>query len=252
MLFVKSTDQACWVCGSREKLTGEHKIKKSDLKKTSCEARELILVRKGIKRPVQGINSELLKFKNSICATCNNHTTQRADYNYDEFRNQQTDKIKELLSGNIEEINIFELADQSSAAPIELARYFAKHIGCEIDYNKFPIPYRLSNFVNNKTNKIPITVSVRLAPFECKASDTGVVYPIDGIGGIALALSHMAILTPYCYETAYMTDGIQFIIKMPLNRLESLDISFFHVNKMGKIQHGLGNEAKHLGVYDDN
>ncbi len=249
MILVKKTDQVCWICGNKENLTGEHKIKKSDLKKSSYGPTELFLVTSGKRIPIQGINSNYLKFKRSICAHCNNQRTQQSDYNYDTFRNNETEKIKELLfSQPKKQINISKFINPKSRDYLDLLRYFAKALGCQIHYNKFPIPRRLSRFVYHKINYAPISIRIGLAPWQFYESDTNNTHDINGIGGIALQLSKNIVLKPYLYQTAFMTDGLQFIISMNLSRLESFEIWLCYRKQMGKVQFGLHeDEAKHLG-----
>jgi len=253
LIFTKLTSECCWICGTNEGLSGEHKIKKSDLKKTPDNLPGILKGYKGQEKPIQGLNSKLLKFDNSICATCNNQKTQQADRSYDEFRDHSTEKIMSILNKTADAIDIAEVSDFNNAGRLELARYFAKHIGCQIDHNKFPIPCRLSRFVNREIDKACVSVKIRLAPWLWQDSLTGDLRPLNGVGGIVLVFTGNVISLPSYYQTAYMTGGLQFIVTMKLNKLEALDIWIYHSIRMGKAKPEISNErAKHLGFPFDN
>ena len=189
----------------------------------------------GQKIPIQSINSKYLKFKKSICAQCNNQTTQQSDYSYDTFRDNETGKTKELLLLKPKKpISLSKILNSKYQDYLDLLRYFAKTLGYQIHNNKFPIPRRLSHFVYRKINHPPISVSIGLAPFKFYESNTNYAHDIDGIGGIALQLSKNIIFEPDLYQTTFMTDGLQFIISMNLSLLESLEIRLFYRKKWEK------------------
>lgn len=253
MFFTKLANQSCWICGATGNLSGEHKIKKTDLNKHPKVSPGIWRGYDGQEKPIQGLNSKLLKFENSICTTCNNQTTQQADLCYDKFRNNAAETIKNALDDNLDGFELSKTSSLDNTTRIELARYFGKHIGCQINHNKFPIPRRLSSFVGGRTNKLCISVNVRTAPIVWKDEPTGEIGPINGIGGIVLIHTHKFVFWPFCYQTAYMTDGMQFIITMKLSNLEALDIWFFHRRKLEKFRKHLSDDqSMHLGFSNDN
>ena len=215
MIFSRQILDCCWICGSTEQLTGEHKIKKADLKRHQAVGPKFRRVETGEEQTIQGLNSKLLKFENSICARCNNQTTQAADRSYDAFRNDDS----EAICITSEELAVAKNLNRESklnfSHRIELARYFAKHLGCSLGYQKFPIPRRLSKFVEGRSSKLCISVSTRIAPFWWH-DEFGKIVPLNGLGGAILRLHSSPIRLPLLYQSAYMTDGIQYVIKMRL------------------------------------
>ena len=245
MIFCKRTSNICWICYSTENLSGEHKLKKTDLNRNPVMYPNFIRLSTGVEKIVQGPNSKLLKFQNAICGKCNNQITQNADKNYDAF-------MGELANEN----ESSPLSDQETNISLqhrtELARYFAKHLGCALDYQNFPIPRRLSRFVANKTSLACITLSTRTAPF-CVQDETGETSPLNSLGGAILMLHNGAAKVPNAYHTAYSTDGIQFIVRMPLSFVEALEIRLLYLRNMGKLTDDFSNdEAMHRGLPYDN
>lgn len=252
MIFSRQTPDFCWICGSTEQLTGEHKIKKTDLKRHPVVEPKIRKVDSGREQKIQGLNSKLLKFENSICERCNNQTTQKADRSYDAFRCEDSDTVRttlEELAGAqnpaVEREVIFEHR-------IELARYFGKHLGCALDYQKFPVPRRLSRFVGGRSDTNCISLSTRVAPFWFQ-DEFGNIGPLNGLGGALLRLHAGPFYLPFAYQSAYMTDGVQFIVKMRLSMAESLEIRLFYQQKVGSLRTSFDNEdAKHRGLpYDE-
>lgn len=243
MIFTKLARNVCWICGAAENLTGEHKIKKSDLTKNATGKPAVWRSFRGEEKPIQGLNSRLLKFERSICSTCNNQTTQAADRAYDQFHNTQSKLMKQKLNDDNNPIDV-ALEDQT-----ELSRYFAKHLGCAVSYSRFPVPRRLSNLVNRKSKNVCISLQVRSAPFVWKDDKTGEVGQINAIGGIVLIHRKNPISLPMEYQTAFMVGGLQFIITMKLNALEAMEVRTIYRRHMGISRKNISDErAKFLGL----
>lgn len=138
---------SCWICGDVSSLTGEHKVKKSHLMRSLPEFPALFFSDNLEEKEVQGANSRLLKFNATICKACNNSRTQGADRAYDEFIERVPfifglESIQDAMRTNPEVLIKFELENQQ-----EFARYFGKHLGCALTYQKLPVPKKLSKFV---------------------------------------------------------------------------------------------------------
>ena len=252
MIFSRRTKNICWVCYSTENLTGEHKIKKTDLQRNPVTHPGYLMLPEGGRQIIQGLKSKLLKFPNSICATCNNQRTQNADRSYDAFmkENAHAHGLATLKGGdasNYSRENSVALTHRT-----ELARYFAKHLGCALDYQNFPVPRRLSRFVAGKTSSVCISLTTRIAPFWWQ-TDTGEIGPLNSIGAATLTMHNGFVHVPNAYQSAYITDGLQFIVRMPLNIIEALEIRMLYQKKMGALKDGFDNDdAKYRGLpYDE-
>ena len=155
MIFSRRTTNICWICSSTGKLTGEHKIKKTDLRRHDLTQPKYLML-PGKVQIIQGLNSNLLKFPNSICATCNNKRTQKADRSYDAFMGEKANSLEltplREATSDYSQVSYVTLTHRA-----ELARYFAKHLGCALVYQNFPVPLRLSRFVAGKTSSVCIS-----------------------------------------------------------------------------------------------
>src|SRR6516225_8628485 len=81
--FVFQPDkEACWICGSTQNRTHEHKYKASDLRRI-FGTESMLVTSNGRVRLAQGHSSKFLKFESHICEQCNTKTTQLADRAYD-------------------------------------------------------------------------------------------------------------------------------------------------------------------------
>lgn len=152
---------SCCLCGSTTKLTGEHKIKASALRKEFGMEALVIGVtgpEEGKMKSAQSTNSKHLKFNVSICEACNTSRTQQADREYDHFHKLAMKKIE----SNEDPLSIFEMERYSvdSEPYLNVFRYFAKLLCCHIAEVNGPIPTTLAEFAiaENSLNRIWLEV----------------------------------------------------------------------------------------------
>lgn len=248
MMTCRVYEGVCWICGRASGLTGEHKIKRTDLERYSV-SEPIFRTFDGRKdKPVQGLDSKLLKFNNSICKHCNNTGTQKADRSYDAFMLEDADLF--VSEGDVERnvVGPEEVRNIIFGHRIELARYFGKHLGCALKYQNFPIPRRLSRFVKGWSRKPCIAVIARSAPFWWQG-EGGVIGPINALGGAYVKLRQGSESLPLSYQSAYMTGGVQFVVSMKLSALEALEIRNFALKSHKfSLQDFDEEEAKYRGV----
>lgn len=148
----------CWWCGDLAD-SREHKWKKAELDVVyglpGSESYPLTWVDDGgITRAVQGPNSKIMKFEPSICQNCNNSRSQPFDRAYDRW--------VDYLSANYDKIverRLVDLRDVVGRADYEdfklnLAKYFAKHIGCRVaDNSAGQVPDSLITFLDGETEE---------------------------------------------------------------------------------------------------
>lgn len=151
----------CCLCGSSEKLTGEHKIKASALRKEFGKDALMVGVSgstEGKMKSAQSSNSKHLKFDVSICEACNTSRTQQADREFDRFHEFAMEKVE----SNENPLSIFEMERYSvdSEPYLNVFRYFAKLLCCHIAQVNGPIPTTLAEFAiaENSLNRIWLEV----------------------------------------------------------------------------------------------
>ena len=96
-----------------------------------------------------------------------------------------------------------------------------------------------------------ISLATRVAPLWWQ-DESGEVGPLNSIGAATLTMHNGFAHMPDAYQTAYMTDGLQFIVRMPLNIAEALEIRMFYQKTMGtRVDCFDNDDAMHRGFpYD--
>ena len=121
----------CWICGSQAN-SGEHRIKKSDLKGTMNgeinQETPIYHRANGVKkRPIRSLKAEALKFDKNICSTCNGSLTQQHDYAWENFAKYL--RGRSFATGEEIELNsIFDSDIKSNLINVHL--FFVKILGC--------------------------------------------------------------------------------------------------------------------------
>ena len=125
------TNPRCWICGD-EATTREHKIKKSDLHKSVFkENRPAFLSTSKLQnRIVQGPGAQSLKFKKSLCVSCNGSLTQP----YDKAWQRLSLYLKTQISEETDPTKIIIADCFQASKQMKLLRYthlyFVKWLGC--------------------------------------------------------------------------------------------------------------------------
>ena len=130
--------QLCWICGCPAN-SGEHKIKKSDIKKLMGNVNQQNPIyhrANGIKmRPIGSFNAEALKYSNSICTRCNNSLTQKHDRSWGKL----SDYLKSHFNSRLAEVQLSAVFGQRYEEDIRnIQLFFAKQFGCNIQEALYP------------------------------------------------------------------------------------------------------------------
>lgn len=141
----------CWWCGDAAN-SREHKWKKSEIKAmyglASSESYPLLWIDdRGNSKYIQGPDSDALKFEKSLCQNCNNARSQTADRAYDrwiQYLGTNYDQIIESRAIDLRDA----VGETGSESRLDLARYFAKHIGCRVAEKAGRVPASLIAFLN--------------------------------------------------------------------------------------------------------
>lgn len=146
----------CWWCGN-EAASREHKWKKSELNAiygpAGSESYPLTWVGDdGNTKIIQGPDSAIVKFEKSLCQNCNNSRSQPFDRAYDHWIGYVTANYDRIIeSGLVDLRGIVDEADYEEFK-LNLAKYFAKHIGCRVaDGSAGNVPDSLIAFINGET-----------------------------------------------------------------------------------------------------
>jgi hypothetical protein len=131
----------CWICEDVA-TTGEHMIKASDLKSMFGHVSQNapLYIHNPIQRnlPVPGIKSNKLKFKNLLCARCNNQRTQQHDQAWEKLSNYLRKRLPPLRSGST--INLAKVfPGQVRESILNVHLYFVKLFGCMVAEHSVPL-----------------------------------------------------------------------------------------------------------------
>ncbi|AFR50123.1 hypothetical protein KTR9_3488 [Gordonia sp. KTR9] len=151
-------DGVCWWCRSRPATTGEHKYKASDLVRLmsgdtllwgdDTGQRREIRGKSGVKRDRYGV----VKFPKSMCDRCNNARSQPFDLAYDTFSDYLvTHPYARHLPG-IGFADVYGMGWQPTV--LNLARYYAKHFGCQMVRTGIEVPQSVRDFLNGADDMI--------------------------------------------------------------------------------------------------
>lgn len=219
---------SCCLCGSSERLTREHKIKASALRKefgkealvvgSSGQAEEKM-------KSAQSTNSKHLKFNISICEICNTSRTQQADREFDFFHGLAMEKIKT----NESPLSAIESARyaEGSEPYLNLFRYFAKLLSCHIAAVCAPIPIELAKFAIGESRINRIWLQIK--------SDPTYHYAISHIGehqyaahGGLIVYGDKSTSEPNAFHSTITIGPIQYVFHTRLNAIEKMEIREKH------------------------
>lgn len=145
-------DGICWWCRSRPATTGEHKFKASDLVRLMGDDTLIWGDREGNTREIRGKSGirrdryGVVKFPKSMCDICNNSRSQPFDLAYEQFSNYLIEHRNLRFLPGIALVDIF--GEQWRSLGLDLARYYAKHFGCQMVRTGVGAPDSLREFMD--------------------------------------------------------------------------------------------------------
>ncbi len=152
----------CWICGAPA-TTGEHKIKRSDLQRVHGRGAQFQSARLNYLRsdgsvvPLQGPNSDHVKYRDVLCGPCNSAWTQPFDRAYDEFVAFVEGNSVQLLSRRQLDFEaIYEEDWRQKQA--DLFKYFVKAFGCRIADSGQPVPSDLKGIFSDRYPDLPFAI----------------------------------------------------------------------------------------------
>jgi len=164
VIFEPFSAGSCCLCGSSDNLTGEHKVKAAPLRSMFGQERMAIGNLEDGKplRIVQGPKSKALHFKAKICGHCNSTSTQPADRAFDQFH----DLVRNLILSGHDPASVFDDPEYALGSDryLNVFRYFAKIVCCQLAESDGPRPIEISNFARGLTRSNNISLHIDLDP----------------------------------------------------------------------------------------
>jgi uncharacterized membrane protein YcgQ (UPF0703/DUF1980 family) len=172
----------CWWCGSNE-LTGEHKIKKTELEMLYGKVYPKGNLINHIKyktesngRNIQSSTSKRVKFQKNLCKRCNGSKSQKFDTAYQaliEYYYQNRNEVKESKSINLEKV----FGDNWFNEYLNVERYIGKHLGCRLAEIGFIPTENLIAFLEGSEENKDLKVLFQIKPYFFGKTDD----PMDSI-----------------------------------------------------------------------
>ena len=150
MLYAATSPGLCWWCGIHAADSREHKLKRSDLVRQFGPGPypELVSQREDKLRNVQGPNSVLAKFGQTMCAKCNNERSQPFDLAYDKFTAYLHERERHVHASRSVDLRAVYGHDKWECGRNGLLRYMAKHVGCRLAENGIEVPEPIREYLD--------------------------------------------------------------------------------------------------------
>lgn len=228
MLWRQSSPNKCCLCGSSNaKLTGEHKIKASLLRKQFGKADLLVGVSGSPEKmkAAQSTNSKHLKFEVSLCEDCNSSRTQEPDREFDRFHVLALSK----LNGNEDPASTFDLPQyaEGSEAYLNVFRYFAKLLCCHIAAVDGPIPVAVAKFAIGESVLNRIWLELRRDPFYNELVEHIGEQGYAAHGGLVVYADKEA-RTPNAFHSTLTIGALQYVFNTRFFDIEKSELLARH------------------------
>lgn len=218
----------CCLCGTSEaRLTGEHKIKASALRKEFGNDSLVVGVIGAAERmkPAQSTNSKRLKFSAGLCESCNSSRTQKGDREFDHFHSL----VLARLANHEDPNSVFDMPRYHESRPehLDLFRYFSKLLCCHIASVAGPIPVALARFAVGETFVNRIWLEVKPDPvYDAALREIG-EYGYAAHGGLVVyadKVSH----TPNAFHSTLTVGAAQYVFHTRLTDAEKAELLAEH------------------------
>jgi hypothetical protein len=236
IFFSNFRHNSCCLCGSKQNLTGEHKIKASQLRKVFGTEKMVIgslSEPSNTYRYAQGVKSDNLKFKTRMCSACNDTLTQPADYEFDKLHTF----ILSLIEEDKEPHHAFSFEHYTvgSNAYLNVFRYFAKLLCCHLAEADAPRPKLLSRFAIGRSNMNRIYLTIdKDFDYQRLQNEFG-DFQYAAHGGLAF-YEDKQYYCPKRFHSTLTIGLVRYIFYWNIHPLEKFELRFFHRKFCKKMQ----------------
>lgn len=237
MRFFFEAHQAdrCCLCGSPESLTGEHKVKATALRKIFGKDAMVIgsFDGTGGPRSAQGPKSRAFHFAARVCAACNGSHTQGADHEFDRFHASVSEM---LLQGKAPEL-VFNLPEYEigSAPYLNVFRYFAKLLCCQVAESRGPRPLELSEFAIGKRDHNLVFLNIDADPTYENFLDSFGEHQFAGHGGLTVCADSQCSL-PTRFRSSLSLGAVRYNFWIQYDAAVQTELQHFHPEFWGKCE----------------
>jgi hypothetical protein len=228
MLLQGFHDDCCCLCGSPSKLTREHKIKASELREQFGND-ALVVVAIGdsgrTRKIAQSTNSKHLKFDAWLCEACNTSRTQKADREFTLF---QKLALEQYAAGNDPGSPFLQYRYKQDSDPyLNVIRYLAKLLSCQMATVKAPIPIRLSRFAIGEIHENCLWLEVKVDPTYDNAIHQLGEHQYAAHGGLVVYGDKQSGV-PNAFHSALTIGPIQYAFHIRLSKEEMVEVMAAH------------------------
>jgi hypothetical protein len=217
----------CCLCGSRDALTGEHKIKASALR--SIFGRDEMVIGRfdSIQafRSAQGPKSRAFHFEARMCASCNEARTQGSDLEFDRFHQEV---MSQIAKGNAP-ASVFDLPRyaKDSDPYLNIFRYFAKLLCCHVAESGGPRTLALSEFAIAKVDHNPVLLHIDADPNFVDYSTIVGDLKYAAHGGLIVPFN-AKINVPTSFRSSLTLGPVRYIFFVRYSPIVGMAIRLFH------------------------
>ncbi|WP_102947063.1 hypothetical protein [Stenotrophomonas sp. VV52] len=224
-IFAPPLTAECCLCGSKDALSGEHKIKASALKAVFGKRGMVIARHGGAYRFAQSPSSKALHFSARVCEACNNSRTQPADLAFDQFNA----RAQELMALGSNPIDVFNDPRFIEGGPLylDVFRYFAKLMCCHLAEMSAPSFEDVAGFAigANEDNFILLRVDADVA-FERVRTNLPEM-PYAAHGGLVITGDRDS-LAPESFYSTLTIGPVRYCYQVRLNELGQTRLMIEH------------------------
>ncbi|MEU6745962.1 hypothetical protein ABZ914_07045 [Spirillospora sp. NPDC046719] len=225
----------CWWCGARAD-TREHKFKRTDLTRMWGDSDHLVWggVIDRLVKVRSARKSPTVKFEANLCAQCNNARSQLFDYAYDKYAEYVWSNLNDLWGRQFIDMSTIYGSSWSTDV-LNLARYFAKHIGCRMANDGYSVPPSIVAFLDGASKITDVHMVLFKDPQRWNLRREGLKNGIDA-DGLWIAPAMGAVSTSRQRLTMYSSASIlAYIGVMHRWDEDARDVDPFYIHKKARL-----------------
>lgn len=220
------TDHCC-LCGSSESLTGEHKVKASALR--SIFGRDAMVIGnfdgESSPRFAQGPKSRAFHFSARMCATCNSALTQAPDREFDRFH----EMVCLAHENGMPPDSVFSSLkyEIDSEGYLNVFRYFAKLLCCQVAESGGPRPIELTQFAQGRTKRNIVFLHIDSDPTYSDYLEIYGEHQYAAHGGLIVPTNAKTEL-PTSFRSSLTLGAVRYIFWVEMGPMMGVAIKMFH------------------------